>query len=148
MLGSCRLNVTSSTVWCYTICKCLLSVSDLNNFKLMTTEIIIPMRTGRYIHRSSHRRCSVKFRKIYRKTSVPESFLNKAAGWGLQLYKNKDSGIDVFLWILRNFWERFSLQNTSGGCFCTLRNIKAQGVTAATCAIQIYFYFEMNRYVD
>ena len=37
------------------------------------------------------KRCSYKFRKIHKKTLVPES------GLSLQLYLKKDSGTDVFL---------------------------------------------------
>ena len=46
--------------------------------------------------RSSHLRCSVRkaFLKIYRKTSVLESFLS---------FLKRDSNISAFLWSLRNF---------------------------------------------
>ena len=33
-----------------------------------------------------YKRCSYKFHKIHRETPVPESFFNKVAGQGLQLY--------------------------------------------------------------
>ena len=38
-------------------------------------------------------------------------FLNKVAGLSMELYQERDSGTGVFLWILRNFWERLFLQN-------------------------------------
>ena len=49
--------------------------------------------------RHSVKRCCWKFRKIHRKTPVPEA-------WALQLYQKRNSGTGVFLWILRNFQER------------------------------------------
>ena len=48
-------------------------------------------------------KCSYKFHNIYRKTPVPVSFLIKLQASGLPLYKTRDSGTGVFLWILWNF---------------------------------------------
>ena len=68
--------------------------------------------------RSSHPKVFCKkdvlrnFPKFTGKHLYQSLFLNK-----LQLYLKKDSGTGVFLWILRNFEEHLSLQNTSGGCF-------------------------------
>ena len=62
-------------------------------------------------NRSSRQRCSVrkgvlrnfaKFTGKYLCQSARDSF-NKIAGWGLQLYWERDSGAGVFLLILRNF---------------------------------------------
>ena len=61
-------------------------------------------------YRSSHRRCSIKkgvpkkFRKIYRKTLVPECLLCHLSLRPATLLK-KRPGTDVFLWILRNLQE-------------------------------------------
>ena len=44
-------------------------------------------------------------------------FFNKVAGLSLQSQK-RDSGTDVFLWILLNFYKQLFSKNTSGGCFC------------------------------
>ena len=44
-----------------------------------------------------YKMCSKKFRKIYRKTPVPESLFNKVAALSLQLYQKGNSGADVFL---------------------------------------------------
>ena len=58
-----------------------------------------------------HRRCSGRkgvlrnFRKFTGKHLCQILFFNKVAGLRLQLFLNykRDSGTDVFLWILRNF---------------------------------------------
>ena len=47
------------------------------------------------------------------KTPVPESLFYKAADWDLQLYLKRDSGTEVFLWILRNSFEHFSYITSS-----------------------------------
>ena len=66
--------------------------------------------------RSSHRRCSVRnvlrsFAKLTGKKPLVDFFilffffLQKAPlseAWGLQFYLKRDSGVGVFLWILRN----------------------------------------------
>ena len=60
-----------------------------------------------------YKMCSKKFRKIYRKTPVPESLFNKVAALSLQLYQKGNSGADVFLWVLRNSKEHLFLQTLS-----------------------------------
>ena len=46
-------------------------------------------------------------------------FSNKVAGLRpITLFKKRDSGTSVFLWVLRNFKEHLFLENTSGTCFC------------------------------
>ena len=47
-------------------------------------------------------------------------FLIKLHTWPTENLLKRDSNTGVFLWILRNFLEQPFLQNTSGGCFCTL----------------------------
>ena len=42
------------------------------------------------------KKCCSKFRRIHRKTPVPESLFNKVAGFR-QLYQKRDSGTGVFL---------------------------------------------------
>ena len=75
------------------------------------------------LFRSNHRRCSGKkvFLQILQnsqESTCPKvSFLIKLQVLGLQLHLKRDSGTGVFLWILRNFKERLSLQNTTSGCF-------------------------------
>ena len=61
-------------------------------------------------NRSSHPRCSAKkvfleiLQNSHESTCARISFLIKfQATWGLQLYRERDSGTVVFLWILRNF---------------------------------------------
>ena len=41
---------------------------------------------------------------------MPESLFNKVAGLGLQLYQNRDFGMDVFLWILWHFSDHSFLK--------------------------------------
>ena len=40
-----------------------------------------------------------------------EAFLIKSKGWGLQLYKKRNSDTCVFLWNLRNFKNTFVIEN-------------------------------------
>ena len=70
-------------------------------------------------------RCSYKFRKIHRKTPVPESpFLIKLQVRPTTLLK-KDTGTGVFLWILRNFKEHLFYKTPPGDCFWKLlRKVK------------------------
>ena len=53
-------------------------------------------------------------------TCLRVSFLLKLKASGLKLYLKRDSGTDVFLWILRNFYKHPFLQNTSGSSFFTI----------------------------
>ena len=50
-----------------------------------------------------------KFRKIHRKTPVPESLFHKVAG------------VRPFLWILRNFQERLFYRTPLHGCFWNIK---------------------------
>ena len=49
-----------------------------------------------------------------RKHLFQSLFFNNVADWS---FLQRDSGIIVFLWILRNFYEHLFLQNNSGACF-------------------------------
>ena len=62
-------------------------------------------------------RCSVKFRKVHRKTPVPESFFL------IKLQASTCNFIKGKLWqrcFLVKFLRTPFLQSTSGGCFCVL----------------------------
>ena len=43
-------------------------------------------------------------------------FLEISQNWGLQLYKKRDSGTGVFLWILWNFQEHLFYRTPLGDC--------------------------------
>ena len=43
--------------------------------------------------------------------------LQPLQAWGLQLYKKRDSGLGVFLWILWNFQEHFFYRTPLDDCF-------------------------------
>ena len=75
------------------------------------------------LSRSSHRRCFVRkvvlrnFAKFTGKHLRQSLFFNKVAGlWPTTLFK-KDSGTDVFLWILQNFKEHVFYITPLGDCF-------------------------------
>ena len=57
------------------------------------------------------KRCSWKFRKIHRKTPVPDSLCN---------FIRKETLAPVFSSEFCEISKKFFLQNTSGGCFWTL----------------------------
>ena len=67
---------------------------------------------GRWIFRSSLRRCSIEkmflniLQNSQENTCARVSFLIKLETSGLQLYWKRDSGTGIFLWILQNFWEQ------------------------------------------
>ena len=69
-------------------------------------------------------RCSLKkgvlrnFAKFTGKHLCQSLFFNKIAGIACNFIKKRDSGTDVFWWILRIFLEHLFLHNTSSGCFC------------------------------
>ena len=61
------------------------------------------------------KRCSWKFKKFTGKPLCQSLFLNNVAG--LQLYQKRDSGTDVFLWILWNFQEQLFDRTPMDDCF-------------------------------
>ena len=61
------------------------------------------------------KRCSLKFRKIHRKTPLP--FLVKLHASGLHFFKKRDCGTYVFLWILGNFQEHLFNRAPLDDCF-------------------------------
>ena len=50
-------------------------------------------------------------------------FLKRLQAWKPATLLKRDSNTGVFLWNLRN-WKCCTLQNTSGGCFCSYTEIK------------------------
>ena len=50
-------------------------------------------------------------------TCARVSLLIKLWSWDLQLYWKRDSGTDIFLWILRNSLEHLFHRNPPGDCF-------------------------------
>ena len=76
--------------------------------------------------RSSHRGCSVRkgvlrnFAKFTGKHLCQSLFLIKMQDWDLQLYLKRDSGLGVFLWNFRHFWEHLFYRTFLGECFWTV----------------------------
>ena len=89
-----------------------------------------------------HRSCNLSMKLLYRSSRLQmflkigvltdfAIFTGKHLCWSLCWIKlqtwptaalwKRDSNTVVFLWILQNFYEQLFLQNTTGGCFCTLR---------------------------
>ena len=64
------------------------------------------------------RKCSRKFRKIHRKTPVPESLFQKIASLRLATLLKKRLWHRRFSLSFAKFSRTSCLKNTSGGCFC------------------------------
>ena len=60
------------------------------------------------------------FAKFTGKHLCQSLFFNTVAGLAWNVIKKRDSGTGVFLWIFVKFVRTPFLQNTSGGCFCTM----------------------------
>ena len=64
------------------------------------------------------------FIKFTGKHQCQSLLFNKVTGLRpATLFKKRNSGTGVFLWIVGNFWEHLLLQNTSVGCLWDLKQI-------------------------
>ena len=87
------------------------------------------------MYRSSRPEVSCKgvlrnFKKFTGKHLCQSFFLKKVAGLGLglQLFKKRDSGTCVFLWILWTLWGNVFSTSTSGGCFLYRKDLRHERV--------------------
>ena len=56
------------------------------------------------------------FAKFARKQLYQSLIFNKAVGWVLPLYKTRDTGTGVFLWILRNVYDYLFYRTVPDDC--------------------------------
>ena len=110
-------------------CKCFRNMKHYQNicyycsqsFGILWTMLLYSTNCSKAIEavvwRSSLKRCSLKFRKIHRKTPVPESLFNKVAGSACNFIKNETLAQVFSCEFCEISNNVFFLQNTSGGCF-------------------------------